>query len=253
MKIISLNIWDARVFEPLMNFFNNNQDVDIFCLQEVFNSNQEGVFRGDKRLNGFSEIAKRLPNHTGYFTVTEVLDELPPQGIEAPYGLAIFVKKDIEVLSHHHDLIFQPEYYVHEDAKTHKRFIQSICVLKNGAPISISNVHGLWNGQGKTDTQDRIKQSNKIKNHVGIFEHPVVLVGDFNLLPDTKSLAIIKENMRDLIAEYKITSTRSALYTKHKEPVLFADYAFTSPEIEIKHFEVLQDEVSDHLPLLLEI
>jgi exonuclease III len=36
MKILALNIWDARVFDPLMKFFEDNQDIDIFCLQEVF-------------------------------------------------------------------------------------------------------------------------------------------------------------------------------------------------------------------------
>ncbi|MFA6270402.1 MAG: hypothetical protein WC657_04315 [Candidatus Paceibacterota bacterium] len=48
MKIISLNIWDARIFEPLMGFFEHNQDIDIFCLQEVFNGT-EPVFLGEER------------------------------------------------------------------------------------------------------------------------------------------------------------------------------------------------------------
>jgi len=58
--------------------------------------------------------------------------------------------------------------------------------------------------------------------------------------------------MRNLIKDYDITSTRSKLYTKHKKPVLFADYIFTSPEIEVRDFKVLPDVVSDHLPLLLD-
>ncbi len=39
MKIITLNIWGGKVFEPLMNFFKEHaEDTDIFCLQEVFNN-----------------------------------------------------------------------------------------------------------------------------------------------------------------------------------------------------------------------
>ena len=58
--------------------------------------------------------------------------------------------------------------------------------------------------------------------------------------------------MRDLIKEYNITSTRSKLYNKHEKPVLYADYIFTSSEIEINDFNILSDVVSDHLPLLLD-
>ena len=253
MKFISLNIWDARVFEPLMDFFGHNQEIDIFCLQEVFNGNEIGFFRDRKRINGFLEIQNKLPNHQGYFVNTELLDDIPERGIKVPYGLAIFMKKDIKVLSHHHDIIFGDAHRsLDHDAKTHKRVIQTVCINENNRPIAISNVHGLWNGQGKTDTPDRIEQSNKIKTHIKKFNYPIILAGDFNLLPDTQSLGIIREGMRDLIKEYNITSTRSKLYNKHEKPVLYADYIFTSSEIEINDFNILSDVVSDHLPLLLD-
>lgn len=253
MKLICLNIWDARIFDPLMKFFENNQETDIFCLQEVFNGDEPTYFRGDKRINGFKEISKRLPNYEGYFAVTEKLDEIPLKGMKIPYGLAIFVKKGIKILSHHHEIIFGKEVSVNDDGRTHKRVIQTICIDNGGKELAISNVHGLWNGQGKTDTPDRIEQSNKIKNHINNFKHPVLLVGDFNLLPETESLAIVAKGMRDLIKENNVTSTRSSLYTKHEKPVLFADYVFASPEIEMSSFKVLNDVVSDHLPLSVEI
>ena len=55
--------------------------------------------------------------------------------------------------------------------------------------------------------------------------------------------------MKNLIKEYKVTTTRSHFYTKEHK---FADYILVSPEIEVKKFEVIQDVVSDHLPLMLE-
>ncbi len=256
MKIIFLNIWDARIFDPLMNFFEKNQNVDIFCLQEVFNGEEAKTFRGEgHRINGFSEIAMRLPNHNGFFTpAEEALDDKPERGLKIPYGLAIFVKKDIKIISHHHDFVFgDSEIFSSSDAKTHRRIVQTVCISHNDKPLAISNFHGLWNGQGKTDTPERIGQSKKLKAHINSFNHSIILGGDFNLLPDTNSLSIVKEGMRDLIQENNIISTRSKLYTKHLKPVLFADYIFTSPEVEVKDFKVLEDVVSDHLPLLLEI
>ena len=113
--------------------------------------------------------------------------------------------------------------------------------------------HGLWNGQGKTDTPERIEQSQKLRMHVDKFSHSQIIAGDFNLLPETKSLSIAKEGFRDLIDEFKISSTRSILYNRHTNPVLFADYIFITKDLEVTQFKVLEDVVSDHLPLLLEI
>ena len=55
--------------------------------------------------------------------------------------------------------------------------------------------------------------------------------------------------LRNLVAEFGVTSTRTSLYTG---PGRFADYAFVSPGVEVHAFRVLPDEVSDHAPLMLE-
>ncbi len=54
--------------------------------------------------------------------------------------------------------------------------------------------------------------------------------------------------MRNLVKEYRVTSTRSQLY---KKPDKFADYILVSPEVIVEDFKVLEEEMSDHLPLLL--
>jgi endonuclease/exonuclease/phosphatase family metal-dependent hydrolase len=118
--------------------------------------------------------------------------------------------------------------------------------------LTICNFHGIWNGQGKTDTEDRINQSKNIINALKSFDTEIVLCGDFNLLPETKSLQMIKEDLgfRDLIEEYNVTSTRTSHYTKEPK---FADYVFVSKGITVKDFKVLPDEVSDHAPLYVEV
>ena len=114
------------------------------------------------------------------------------------------------------------------------------------------NFHGLWNGNGKSDTEDRINQSKKIIEFVKTIKGDFALLGDFNLSPDTESLQMIGRELgcRELIKEYGITSTRTSLYTK---PNKFADYVFVSNGIDVIDFKVLPDEISDHTPLLLEI
>lgn len=79
-------------------------------------------------------------------------------------------------------------------------------------------------------------------------ETPKILCGDFNLRPDTTSISTLKEGMNDLIRRHGITSTRTQLYDK---PEKYADYIFTSPEINVIDFNVWDDVVSDHNPLSL--
>lgn len=115
------------------------------------------------------------------------------------------------------------------------------------------NFHGLWqDGTAKKDNPDRIEQSRRIlaelESHRG---EPVLICGDFNLLPEGQSLAMLEEGMRNLIKEYGVTSTRSSHYPMTK-PSRFADYILVSPEVDVHDFQVLPDEVSDHLALTLD-
>ena len=113
----------------------------------------------------------------------------------------------------------------------------------------VCNLHGHWTPNFKGDNPARLEQSKNIKKLLDGFDGAKILCGDFNVAPDTKSMAILETSMRNLIKEHKITSTRSHFYTKE---VKFADYIMVSPGIQVKKFEVIQDIVSDHLPLLLE-
>ncbi|OGZ48935.1 MAG: hypothetical protein A3G60_01890 [Candidatus Ryanbacteria bacterium RIFCSPLOWO2_12_FULL_47_9c] len=36
MKLVSLNTWTGKIFEPLIEFITVHKDADIFCFQEIF-------------------------------------------------------------------------------------------------------------------------------------------------------------------------------------------------------------------------
>lgn len=242
MKMISLNIWGGKIHQPLLDFFNRyNNEIDIFCFQEVY---KEGTSHREHlrnmHMNIFAEIQVILKDYQGFFSQTHDGEE----------GLAVFVKKTIKVESFHHQFVFRWENAMENlDARTMGRLIQVMQFVNRSKQYSIINFHGLWNGGGKTDTPDRLQQSIKVKNIMDELIGRKILAGDFNLKPDTESLAILEKDMRNLIKEYNITSTRSIFYQK---PLRFADYILVSREVEVRDFKVLPDEVSDHLPLFLE-
>lgn len=253
MKLICLNTWGGRAGKDLMlGFFEKYAtETDIFCLQEIWadwHHEFEGTPAGGSPLRndmvlaqGYQLIRETLPTHVPYFH---------PHFFEH-YGLASFVRDGIQVAADGEVYVYLEKGHVpKDDLGRHARNIQFLTLEQPAGPMTVINFHGLWNGLGKGDTDERLEQSRRILDFTSTLDHPFVLVGDFNLTPDTQSLRMIeKTGLRNLVREYGITSTRTSFYSK---PERFADYAFASPGIEVRDFKVLPDEVSDHAALYLE-
>lgn len=251
MKLISLNTWVGRAGkERLLNFFEKYKNTDIFCLQEIWEGGNHKLDYYQKTWSRpeliiintlLSDISKILFDHTPFFYPHH----------EDFYGLAMFVKNNISVIE-------EGEIFVHKTKKdafdqediNHARNLQYLTFKTSAGLQTIANFHGLWNGQGKEDSAERLLQSDNIVNFLKDVKNPHILCGDFNLLPETKSLKKIEElGLKNLIKEFNITSTRSSHY---KKPIKFADYTFVSPEITVNEFKILPDEVSDHLAMYLD-
>jgi endonuclease/exonuclease/phosphatase family metal-dependent hydrolase len=255
MKIISLNIWGGRAGrEKVLDFFATNKDIDIFCLQEVWS-------KAYHELEGV-EVAGRVPNHS--LVMTEVLQDISKVLIDHTayfrphygdnYGLALLVKSPLGVVEEGEIFVYKEKEYIPEgDPGEHARNLQYVKIRTEGKEYTVLNFHGLWNGQGKGDSPDRIAQSEKIISFLEATDSKrFVLCGDFNLSPDTESINMLVERLsaHNLIAQYGITSTRTPLYMRENR---FADYVFTGGDITVKDFKVLPDEVSDHAPLYVEV
>ena len=240
MQLITLNIWGGHVLNPLLAFIKAHKDIDIFCFQEVYHNALNKISDEDRQisLTIFSELAKLLPEHRGFFRPV----------VENIYGIGIFVKNTIDVLGEGEVIVHNNPSY-RGRGPTHSRILQWIEYLMNGKIYSILNVHGLWNGMGKKDSPERVLQSERIKAFMDSINTPKILCGDLNLRPDTKSMEILEQGMKNLVKDYNVKSTRTSFYTKEEK---FADYILTSPDITVTNFIVLNDEVSDHAPLLLD-
>ena len=240
MKLIQLNTWAGMVYKPLIKFIKENNDTDIFCFQEVTNGEElaEHVKTGNKEL--LKNLTKILPKYSFYYSPL----------ITNEVGLTIFIKKEIKVEKFSENFVFR--WYnaqVDKDISTIGRCAQLIEFKHNKNIYSVLNFHGLWNGKGKWDTKDRLLQSKNLKKVMNQAKGKVILCGDFNLMPETKSIKILEKGMRNLIMDYKIKDTRGELY---KKELRFADYILVSPNVKVLDFKVLPESVSDHLPLYLE-
>lgn len=241
MRLICLNIWLGKLGDPLIAFLQREAPkTDIFCFQEMkssLNNSSENDF--------FSVIAKSLPDFQGFFEATQ--DE---KG-EIEIGLATFIKKTDNVEKEGDFFVYRTRNsMVNNDGRTMGRNAQFIEFSKLGNKYTIINFHGLWSGKDRLDSEDRINQCKKLKTLLHSLGGTKIMCGDFNLTKDTQSLAILDEGMRNLIKEFNITSTRPERYFPY--PDKFCDYILVDNDIVVNDFKVLQDEVSDHLPLLLD-
>ncbi len=252
MKLISLNTWGGRAgLEGLLAFIQKHRDADIFCFQEMWNGGEDffGRPEGQKIIVDeqgvhprlLQDIEKILPEHQSFFR---------PHYYDF-YGLGLCIKRTLPLVEEGELFVYKERGYVHaERYGNHARNIQYVTFGTARGKRTVINFHGLWNGGGKTDTEDRLRQSDNIIAFIKTIGHPVILCGDFNLLPETQSIKKLEAaGLRNLIIEYGVTSTRTKLYTKEHR---FADYVMVSEGITVTDFRVLPDEVSDHNAMLVE-
>jgi endonuclease/exonuclease/phosphatase family metal-dependent hydrolase len=251
MKLITLNLWGGIVYEPLINFIKkHSEDTDIFCFQEMlFGDNPKHTLVHKARENLFNEIKQQLPEFIAYKYISPS-EHFQDEQIEFKAGQAIFIRNSIKVKNNDSFRCYDKPPFGTESGGKLTGSLQWIDLEVNNEIITIASLHGLWQkGTSKADTVERLIQSQKIKDFLDTKNNKKIICGDFNLTLNGKSIEILEYRMINLIKKYNIQSTRSSFYKKDDK---FADYIIISDDITKKDFKVFQDDVSDHLPVLLE-
>lgn len=232
MRIIFFNIWHGKVWDELKSFVENHvSDTDIFC---------------------FTEVHPDL--HAKW---TEILADYQPFYEEIARGnyenfdvdgQSIFVKNGIKVLD-------SGKKYLYKVSKDDTGALQHVDVEFEDKNLFIGSIHGKARPGTKQDTPIRIKQSKAIIDFFKDKPGLTIFGGDFNLYPETKSIKMIEDaGYRNLIKEFNIDSTRNRLSWEQFNNIQhWADYAFVSKDVKVSGFEVPKVEISDHLPLILDL
>ena len=117
--------------------------------------------------------------------------------------------------------------------------------------LRILNYHGIWS-KNKQDTDRTLSAIQKLVQFAHEVNYPVIICGDFNLFPDTRSIKVLKDNFTSLVDEFNIMSTRPKSNELSGVNRNVVDYVFISKNISVKAFKVIDSDVSDHLPLFLD-
>ncbi len=255
MKLLSLNAWEGTAYEALTDYIQSQKDqIDIFCFQE-FSSTEDDT--RSKKAHLFSEVKEILNNYQPfYFTYRKIERETAKSQFELLTKVAIFVKNDFEVIYRQNYFIYRSSTLkITDDDYDHQAVpLQMICIKNNQKKYYIFNLHGTPIPGDKLDSPRRIQHSQKIAKIMSYFRGPKILVGDFNLLPETQSIKILEKKYINLIKKFEIKKTRSRLspFWGSGDFQSYADYTFVSKDIQVKSFVVPDIQVSDHLPMILE-
>lgn len=242
MKLISLNVWCGIKYGLLKEFLEyQSLETDIFCFQEVRNGEyleqNEGL---NERPDLYKELESILPNFKGYYTE-----------MATGVGVASFIRNNIGVERVKSSQILSIKEIKHLKMSNgnsyYPRMAQSI-YLKD-KDLVIHNFHGIP-GSHKKDTKERNLQTKRLLEMTNN-DNSQIMVGDFNLDLNTEAISMLGDRMENLIKVFGVKSTRNSNYNNFKT-LPFADYAFSSKDIRVNSFQVLSDEVSDHLALFLD-
>jgi len=227
MRVIFLNAWHGNLGQQLRTYLADEAaKTQVFCFQEC--DGEMGTICCDT-LKDFTS-----------FTAHKKLND------REDFMQAVYVHKKIWL--ENQKILFAKD--------TELGLGLSFEAAYQGSRFGICNIHGISRPVDKKDTAVRIQQSTKLIKHITKMPGIKILGGDFNTLPDEKSITMFETaGYKSLIKDFAVNTTRNRYvwerYPKNK--MYFSDYVFVERGTKLKSFDVPGIEVSDHLPMVVEL
>lgn len=215
-----------------MNYITKEIDFDAFAA-EIRKHNADIIGLNEMRDQGthpeYQAQARILAEKLGYYYY--FAEAIKFQGTN-PYGNAILSRYPI--VNAETILIPDPE------VRAYKGYYETRCVLK--AKIDVCdglNVFVTHFGLNPDEHENAVK--TVVAN---VKDEKCVLMGDFNLKPDSELLQPIFAKMYDTASLF----TEELMSWPADEPTIKIDYIFTSHDLKVVSADIPADVVSDHRP-----
>ncbi|MBO2453029.1 endonuclease/exonuclease/phosphatase family protein [Actinomadura barringtoniae] len=239
---------------------------DVLCLQEMTHTAGLGGWtRFDdadrslpQRANLMADVRALLPRHQGLFVASDAGPVRDDDGLlhRQDFGVASFVAETLPVVGMRSGFV-HGEYAEHGDEWPNDgrpRAALAVRVFDRAAErfVSVVQLHGLRDPQGKGDTPARSTQAKRLAELVTSARENgdlTVVCGDFNLLPESETFEVLGGlGLVDLVRD---ADTRTSRYAK---PLRHASYLLVSDPAAVRRFEIVAEpEVSDHRALVIDV
>lgn len=245
IKLLHLNILYGRYIDALV-YYLKDKDFDILCFQEV-GSGRVSAHGTDN----FEEIKTRL----GYAGERVISWDIAgdKNSFEAN---VIFYKPPLSVVNK--QIVWLKKGSAIPSFETRRfqddpRTALDVTFEQEGIKFHVITTHLSW-GQTSKDDNNKLAVGKKLYEYIRTVDAPYILTGDFNVNPTSQVVKWIDSLARNLTVENHITNTLNP--RTHKAPHLFppglaVDYIYVSDGVAVKDFQLINEDISDHLGLVL--
>lgn len=237
LTVMSYNIYHAENPETAQSTirelgrFINQVEPDFVALQEVDEQTQRLAKVNSGRHFSLTDSLAKLTSMTGYFAKTINFDG-------GKYGIATLSRKPVKT---HKIKLPNPQ-------KGESRVLFYLDTrIRLGTEFIFSNVH-----LDHQYPENRFAQVKRLNEFLSKQDKPVILAGDFNFTPNSKSYGMMKSQWIDVAFDF---IERPTFTYPSQRPSKRIDYIFLSRNVEWKiiDFQVYKLAHSDHLPIIAKI
>jgi endonuclease/exonuclease/phosphatase family metal-dependent hydrolase len=231
------------------------QDADVLCFQEFFTSTDSQYY------NNLRFIKDELGYPYYYFSAdNDGYLQWYGQAIFSRYplintGLIRFPKPSLPEALIHADIALNGDtiriYTTHlQSVQFQKHDFETIDNLKNKNEIEVKASRGIFS-KLKRGVINRAGQANLVRDEITKSPYPFVLTGDFNDVPNSYTYFTIKDD--DLQDAFLMTGFGVGRTYYNIAPALRIDFMLTTKDFDIKQFNRITKNYSDHYMLVADV
>ena len=248
IKVVSINVYvGGRIWHSLVDFIKSEKP-DILLLQEVFNGNNKSLPNHYRTYEEF----KNLGFKSSAFEQAFVYED--ENGLN-PEGNAVFSK--FEIISSEMFALNDAEFAVSykdipENWPVLPRIAQLCKVDVSGTEVNIVNVQGVWDLAGDNPSEARQQMISAILDKTNGLNN-VIIAGDTNANINNPLLRRLEVAYKPVFGSELKSTFNMKRKTNPGYATAAVDLMFVSQDIKVITKEVPQVDISDHLPLVVEL
>lgn len=259
LKLVNLNVGIRLSNVDGVVAFLKDQNADFVAIQEMVRHLEDSVKPQFRAQAGIEAGLEKLYPHT-FFAPVWLSDAFRnTRKVDLDFGGHIEQGNNLlskfPILKGTNEFFYKNFEYIHDwsnwEEEDHGRPVQIVEFEVDGVPLQILNLHGVWTPDKRGDERT-VRECEYILAAAKRKHMATILTGDFNLLPDTPSIRLLDKEYRNLVKEYDVKTTRPAFGDGLETGDTIIDYVFVNDLVDVHAFEVVESDVSDHLPMVLE-
>ncbi len=262
MKLISLNVGLFEDNNEKLKAFIRTQNPDFLALQEVTRSVESAALAEYVSKPAIDTATANLGY--GFYGPLSIFKHFEQQDFHGKEKFVFDLHGGVEFgnyIKSRYEIVWARNIFVQNCftfikdmtgwPETDYRAVEVVDMVVGDKKLRILNYHGIWT-KNKLGNELALKACEQIRVLALEVDYPAIICGDFNLFPKTAAIKVFDADFKNLPNEFNIKTTRPPTNELHDLERNVVDYVLISTGVTVKSFRVIDTDVSDHLPLVME-